>query len=60
MKFTAKSAMNTWFINEHEKNNELKRTETNSRSVSSYGVRTSSLLNFFSYQNAKDTRTGGN
>ncbi len=32
------------------KNNELKRTETNSGSVSSYGVRTSSLLNSFSYQ----------
>ncbi len=36
-----------WFIKEPEKNNELKRTETNSGSVSSYGVRTSSLLIFF-------------
>ena len=34
------------FINGHEKNNELIRTETNSSSVSSYGVRTSSLLIF--------------
>jgi hypothetical protein len=33
-------------INEHDKNNELKRTETNSGGVSSYGVRTSSLLIF--------------
>ena len=33
--------------NEHEKNNELIRTETNSDSMSSYGVRTSSLLIFF-------------
>jgi len=34
------------FINEHEKNNELKRTETNSGGLSSYGIRTSSLLIF--------------
>jgi hypothetical protein len=33
-------------INEHKKNSELKRTETNSGGVSSYGVRTSSLLIF--------------
>jgi hypothetical protein len=33
--------------NEHEKNTELIRTETNSDSMSSYGVRTSSLLIFF-------------
>ncbi|KAB2941876.1 MAG: hypothetical protein MPEBLZ_02169 [Candidatus Methanoperedens nitroreducens] len=33
--------------NEHEKNNELIRTETNSDSMSLYGVRTSSLLIFF-------------
>ncbi|MFA4956313.1 MAG: thiamine pyrophosphate-dependent enzyme [Candidatus Methanoperedens sp.] len=48
--FPAKSAMNPCFINELEKNNELKRTETNSGCMSSYGVRTSSLLNSFSYQ----------
>ena len=35
--------------NEHEKNNELIRTETNSDSMSLYGVRTSSLLIFFFY-----------
>jgi len=34
------------FINEHEKNTELKRTETNSCGVSSYGVRTSSFCGF--------------
>jgi len=37
----------SWFIKEPEKNNELKQTETNSVSVSSYGVRTSSLLIVF-------------
>ncbi len=36
-----------WFLNEHGKNNELRRTETNSDSVSSYGVSPSSLLIFY-------------
>ncbi len=47
---------NLRFINEHEiniakhhENNELKRTETKSGKLSSYGVRTGSLL-FFLYQ----------
>ena len=35
------------FIKESEKNTELLRTETNSDSMSSYGVRKSSLLIFF-------------
>ena len=35
-----------WFENEHEKNNELKRNETNAESASSYGVRPSSLFIF--------------
>ena len=33
--------------NEHEKNNELIRTETNSDSMSSYGVRKKFVVNFF-------------
>jgi hypothetical protein len=40
-------------------NTELKRTETNSDSMSSYGVRTSSLLNS-SYQYAQNTEMLGN
>ena len=36
-----------WFMKEPEKKNELKRTGTNSDSVSSYGVRKSSLLIVF-------------
>ena len=37
-------------INEREKNPELKRTKTNSDSVSSYGFRTSSLLIFIQHR----------
>ncbi len=49
--------MNPLFMNEHKKNNELILTETNSGSLSSYRVRFSSLLIFFSYQYAKGAKT---
>jgi hypothetical protein len=45
--------------NRDRENNELKRTETNSGSVSSYGVRTSSLLNC-SDQYAENSEMPGN
>jgi hypothetical protein len=42
-------AMNLRYVDEHEKNNELIRTKTNSVGVSSYRVR----CYFFSYQSTE-------
>ncbi len=51
---TTESAMNLRYVDEHEKNNELVRTKTNSGGVSSYRVRCVRGY-FFSYQGTEDT-----